>query len=145
MKHFETSILIEAPVTDVWNTLMKHEAYSEWNPFVKSIEGKAIKGEKIKVCLQMEGSKPMNISPTVLLNKKEQEFRWLGHMGTKGLFDGEHYFKIEAVSSNETRLVHGEVFSGILSGLILMLVGEKTLKGFKAMNEALKQRVEQSL
>jgi hypothetical protein len=39
--------------------------------------------------------------------------------------------------------VHGENFSGWLSGLILWLIQKETIRGFKAMNEALKIKAEQ--
>jgi hypothetical protein len=58
-----------------------------------------------------------------------------------GLFDGEHYFRVEALSAHSTRFVHGEHFSGILIGLMSGLL-KKTDRGFALMNEALKKRAE---
>jgi len=59
-----------------------------------------------------------------------------------GLFDGEHFFKLETIDNDTTRFVHGEQFTGVLSGLIYKMVGEDTKTGFIKMNEALKNRVE---
>lgn len=145
MKNYQTEISINAPAEKVWETLMDHKNYGDWNPFITSIEGNAKVNEVLKVNLQMEGSKGMSIAPKVLQNDGKSEFRWLGHMGFKGLFDGEHYFKVEAISPTESRFIHGENFSGILRSLILAMVGKKTLQGFKAMNLALKNRVEANL
>jgi len=80
--------------------------------------------------------------PKVLVAKETQEFRWLGSLGIKGIFDGEHYFILEEISPNQTRFIHGENFGGILSGWIMNMIVEDTLNGFQAMNKALKQRCE---
>jgi hypothetical protein len=66
----------------------------------------------------------------------------LGKLGIKGVLDGEHYFQLKVIDSQKTELIHGENFSGILSGLLLKMIGEKTKNGFEAMNEALKIEVE---
>ena len=85
----------------------------------------------------------MNFKPTVLKADTNQEFRWKGHLFVKGLFDGEHFFKLEETAEGHTRFIHGENFSGILSGMVLKKVGKATRAGFAAMNEALKNQVEQ--
>ncbi|MCG8697794.1 MAG: SRPBCC domain-containing protein, partial [Bacteroidales bacterium] len=67
---------------------------------------------------------------------------WLGHLFIPGLFDGLHYFKIEEVETNKVILEQGESFKGILAGMMMKSIGEQTRKGFVAMNNALKERVE---
>jgi len=142
MKNLETEIIIDAPKGKVWNLLMKHETYSDWNPFIKSIKGAVNVGKTIKVTLQPENKKPMIFTPVVLEKRKEEEFRWLGHFIVKGIFDGEHYFKLKDLGSGKTHFTQGENFRGILTGLFLRMVGESTLNGFNAMNMALKKQVE---
>jgi hypothetical protein len=142
MKQYETDILINAPKEEVWATLMDHASYASWNPFIVAISGGAEVGSQLQVSLQLDNAKPMNFEPVVLVNKTGREFRWRGKMLVKGLFDGEHYFKLEAINERETRLIHGEIFSGLLTRPILSMIGKKTLSGFKTMNEALKARIE---
>ncbi len=142
MKELTTEIIIDATPNQVWNILMAKEEYPNWNPFIKSIKGSTEKGKQIEVSIQPPGSKPMVFKPTVLRNETAKEFRWLGHLFVKGLFDGEHYFKLEATKANQTKFTHGEAFTGILSGVLLKMIGENTLKGFIAMNEALKVKAE---
>ena len=84
----------------------------------------------------------MTFTPVVLVNQPNQEFRWKGKLFVKGLFDGEHYFKLEKISATETRFLHGEHFTGILKGLVLKMIEADTIKGFEAMNLALKSRIE---
>jgi hypothetical protein len=142
MKQLETEITINAAPSAVWKVLMDFKAYGEWNPFVVSIKGKADVAAYLKTSIKMEGKKPMDFEPEVLVVRTNQEFRWKGKMFVKGLFDGEHYFILEEKEDGRTELIHGELFTGILAGLILKMIKEDTLKGFESMNEALKIRVE---
>ena len=142
MRTLETRININANAEQVWNVLTDFGSYPNWNPFVINVSGKTEVGEQIEVDLKMEGSKPQTFKPEVLVNDKDREFRWIGKLFVKGLFDGEHYFKLKEVDGM-VELTHGENFSGAFVALVLSLIGEKTEAGFKAMNHALKSRVEQ--
>lgn len=142
VKSLKTEIIINAPVAKVWQVLTNFEAYPEWNPFIIKIIGNLEIGHKLEAIIQAEGQSAMTFKPTVLKVEEEKEFRWLGHLFIRGLFDGEHYFELEALGPQQTKLIHGENFSGILVGLLLKRIGDGTLAGFKAMNKALKERVE---
>lgn len=143
MKELKTTILINAPITRVWQILTDQEAYSEWNPFIKKMEGKLAIGEIIAVEIQPPGQKPMTFKPQIKVYTPQQEFRWLGHLFVPGIFDGEHYFKLEATGNRQTKLIHGERFSGLFAGVILKMMGTNTKAGFEVMNEALKLRAEE--
>ena len=142
MRSIKTEIVVNAPVEKVWNILMDHGSYPQWNPFIKNISGNPDVGSQIAVTIQSPGNSPMDFAPTVLVNKTNQEFRWIGKLGIKGVFDGEHYFTLEQVGPNQTKFVHGENFTGLLSGIFMMMIREDTEKGFVLMNNALKQRSE---
>lgn len=83
----------------------------------------------------------MTFKPVVLKFEPKKEFRWKGKLGIQGIFDGEHYFILEEVDNNQTKLIHGEKFSGILV-YVMGNVLEKTKIGFELMNEALKKQSE---
>ena len=59
-----------------------------------------------------------------------------------GVFDGEHYFKLEAKADGGLVFHHGELFSGILVPLFKRSLDGATRQGFIAMNEALKREAE---
>lgn len=143
MREIKTEITINAPTAEVWKILMEHETYPEWNPFIKKVEGSKIVGESLQVTVQSEGKKPMNFKPTILENKENHEFRWIGKMGMKGIFDGEHYFILEETAPNQTRFIHGEKFTGILSGILAKMILKDTEAGFNSMNKALKRLSEE--
>lgn len=141
-RKLKTEITINASTEIVWEILSNHNSYSEWNPFIQKISGLPEPGEKLVVSLQLPDSKPMEFKPKVLINEPEKEFRWLGVLFVKGIFDGEHYFILEQISPNGTLFIQGENFRGILSGLMIKMIGKNTLTGFNDMNEALKKRAE---
>lgn len=120
---------------------MDFKAYPQWNPFIVSIRGIKGKGKTLQVALRTKNGKEMDFEPVVLLYKKHDEFRWRGKLGIRGIFDGEHYFALEALGSQQTRFIHGEFFSGILVGFMGRVLND-TLQSFEEMNKALKQRCE---
>jgi len=140
-RSIKTEITIDSSPAKVWEVLMDHEKYPDWNPFIKKISGSQQPGEKLSTTIGSEGNKPMDFSPLVLVNDKEKEFRWVGKVGISGIMDGEHYFLLESVGSGKTKFIQGEDFTGLLSGIFMLMIREDTEGGFKAMNEALNARV----
>jgi hypothetical protein len=70
-----------------------------------------------------------------------RELRWSTKLWFRGLFDGEHFFQLVAVSDRRTRFVNGED----LSGYLVQRMGNRvtrTARGLVGMNEALKKRAE---
>jgi hypothetical protein len=112
-----------------------------WNPFIKSISGNLTQGARLSVYITPPGKSGMRFNPTVLTVRPERELRWLGHFLFPGVFDGEHYFLLESIGENQTRLTQGEKFSGLLVGLLSGTLSA-TEAGFKAMNTALKCEAE---
>jgi hypothetical protein len=90
---------------------MDHESYPTWNPFIKQISGTNQPGEYSLVEIQAGTNKPMQFTPIVITNNQGQEFRWRGKLLVKGIFDGEHYFIVEPVGSDQSRFIHGENFT----------------------------------
>lgn len=143
MHQLETQIEIEAPVELVWSLLIDFASYPRWNPFVRSIEGALEVGQSLNVFIQPPGaSSGMRFHPTVLAAQPNRELRWKGKLFMPGLFDGEHYFKLEAEPGGELTFRQGEIFSGILVPLFRRSLDGATKQGFVAMNEALKHEAE---
>ena len=138
----ETEIEIEAPADAVWKELANTEAYADWNPFVRRISGNLKVGEFLQVTVGADGNTQMDFTPEVLVASENQELRWVGRLGFKGIFDGEHYFILEETDRGTTVFRHGENFTGLLGYPLIGLIREDTHNGFVAMNEALKARAE---
>lgn len=141
MKKIETEISILASPNQVWDVLTDFARYPDWNTFVRSIQGEKKVGGWLEVQIQPPGGSGMTFRPEVLRFDAEKEFRWKGKLFVKGIFDGEHYFILQKKGEKETRLIHGEIFSGFLVGVLSGMLS-KTEAGFKLMNEALKTECE---
>jgi hypothetical protein len=136
MSIIATEIYINASPATVWSVLMDFKSYPEWNPFLKSINGKPKVGERLSIEIMDTGFKP-----TVLVCEEHKHFEWLGHLLIPGLFDGQHKFEL-IKQGDGTLLKHGESFKGLLFPLFRKKLLPKTKAGFELMNEALKLRVE---
>ena len=140
--YIETEIEIAAPASVVWKELADTDAYADWNPFVRHISSNLEAGEFLQVTVGADGNSPMDFTPEVLVADENEELRWVGRLGFKGIFDGEHYFILEETDRGTTIFRHGENFTGLLGYPLIALIREDTHKGFLAMNEALKARAE---
>ena len=144
MNQIKSEIIINAPIELIWNTLLDFKSYPNWNPFIKKIKGSPIVGSKLAVTIQPSGQKPMVFCPKIF-TISDYHFAWLGSLGIKGLFDGEHNFKLQQESTNQVKLLHFENFSGILHKPILAMIRKSTQTGFESMNLALKNLCEQKV
>lgn len=142
MHHLHTQIQIAAPIERVWSLLIDLPSHARWNPFVRSIEGTLETGQTLKVFIQPPGTRGMRFQPTVLAVHDGRELRWKGKLLVPGLFDGEHYFKLEARPAGGTIFHQGELFSGLLVPLFRRSLDGATQQGFVAMNEALRREAE---
>lgn len=140
-----TSIEIDAPANVVWEIITDFDRFELWNPFIRSIDGTAIIGTKLKIEIKPPGGNAMTFRPVVLVVEPERELRWLGRLIFPGIFDGEHRFQIESLSDRRVRFVHSEQFSGLLVPLFWRSLDAQTRRGFEKMNQALKLRSEQSI
>lgn len=140
MREIKTEIIIDAPLKKVWNVLTDNEKYGEWNPFILKMEGRLKEGEKLKNVLLIDGKKE-TFKPVILAFEPEKKLEWVGTLPL-GMLRGQHYFILEKINNNQTKLRHGEQFSGWLSGLIMNKICEPTRNGFQQMNAALKLRAE---
>src|SRR5688572_12245292 len=143
MHEIVTVTEINASPRSVWNVLLDFPAHAEWNPFVRSIEGTPREGETLKVSIQPVGGKRMTFRPRVLRATPNQELRWLGRLLLPGIFDGEHFFRIEPLDGGRrAKFVHGERFTGLLLPFLRKSLDRGTRAGFEVMNQAIKARVE---
>jgi hypothetical protein len=143
MRELRSEITIEADAETIWAVLTDTVSYPEWNPFITRIDGELAVGNKLRVRIEPPGGTPMTFRPTCLERTNGRRLRWLGSLGIKGIFDGEHIFELESIGVGKTRLTQRENFSGLLVPLLWRSVAPNTLRGFEAMNLKLKSRAEE--
>ena len=136
-----TELEIAAPVQEVWGILTDFARYPEWNPFITEIASDGVEGRPLRVHLSLPEVRDYQLKPRLVCFRENRELRWCGHLLFPGLFDGEHFFRLEEVGPGRTRFIQGENFEGILvrfSGRTIT----RAARGFVYMNEALKRRAE---
>jgi hypothetical protein len=143
MKHIESTVEIDATPEQVWSVLTDLAAFAEWNPFILEASGELREGGRLSVRIQPPRGRVMGFRPTVTELDPGRELRWLGKLGVRGVFDGEHSHHLEPAGAGATRYTQSERFSGLLTWFASGTL-KKTLHGFEAMNIALKQRVERA-
>ena len=140
-KEIKTEILINSDPKRVWQVLTDFKSYPNWNPFIKSIRGEKIVGNKLATEILPPNRRIMKFTPVLLEVDSERELRWLGSGPVRGIFDGEHYFKIIPQENGSVKFIQGEKFSGILVRFMPKLLAD-TKHGFEQMNEALRKECE---
>jgi len=144
VREVRAETLVDAPPGTVWRVLTDFVSYPDWNPFIRSIEGKPWVGTRLSVEIRPPGKRSMRFRPRVLRVAKDRELRWIGRVLVAGLFDGEHRFTI-IPEDGGSRFVQAEVFTGLLVPVVdLTDTLRATHLGFLLMNRALKERAERS-
>lgn len=136
-KEIKTQITINASKEKVWTILTNFENYPSWNPFIKKLTGDMIIGKNIRIELE-----DMSFKPELLIFKPNEELRWKGKFLFKGIFDGEHSFRIKENGDGTVTFFHEEVFNGILVSFLSKKLDTETKKGFIKMNDKLKELAE---
>jgi hypothetical protein len=142
MKELHSEIEIAASAERVWDILTDFASYPQWNPFIRRISGELEVGARLQVRLEAPDSRGITMRPTVLRAEPNRLMRWVGHLFVPGLLDGEHSLATQPLEENRVRFVQHEVFKGVLVPLLARSLDNNTLRGFKEMNEALKERAE---
>lgn len=136
-----TEVEISAPCAEVWGILTDFPRYQEWNPFITEISSDAVEGHPLQLMLSLPEGRDLKLKLRLLRFEQNRELRWRGHLLFPGLFDGEHFFRLEELGPRRTRLVQGENFSGVLLRFTGRTITRRA-RGFVYMNNALKRRAE---
>jgi hypothetical protein len=139
MKEYHTEIVVSASPEAVWTVLIDFSGYPEWNPLVGWLRGDFCRNGTIEMFI-----KPLNRSfhATIKQLQDDRAFSWVGVQGAKWFLSGEHYYRLERIDNNSTKLFHGEIFRGLGSFFISNSLLKKMEKAFHQHNQALKERVE---
>jgi hypothetical protein len=141
VKEIRTEIEINAGAEKVWEILADFEKYDKWNPFIYKIIGQAKEGSKIEIHLETPSGKRRKYEPTVTKVDQGYELRW---MGKSWVLNGEHIFTIEQLGQQRVRLVHREVFDGLLTSFFGKNLDTDVKQGLEKMNRALKETAERA-
>jgi hypothetical protein len=132
---------ITAPIGHVYGVLTDFRSYEEWNPFLTSVSGQLVVGQKLSVEMSLPEGRSYVLEPEITQVTENAEVRWRGRYLSPRLLEAEHFFLLSERPGGVTRVVQGQNFSGFL----LRFAGnELTLsaRGAVYLNLALKKRAE---
>jgi hypothetical protein len=142
MIELSCSIDIRAPLEVVWQALTDLPRFCEWNPFIREASGEPRAGGRVRVRVQPSVAIPVVFHADVLRSVERRELRWRGHFLAPWLASGEHTFTLEPRATGGVHFVQREVFRGLLPWLVGRPLAREAMRGFQAMNRALRVRAE---
>jgi uncharacterized protein YndB with AHSA1/START domain len=113
--HYEASTTIDAEPSTVWRVLTDVQQWPSWDSGVKSVEGDATLGGKVKVEVEANPGKAFPVKVTELDAPRRMVFT--GGMPL-GLFKGERTYTLEPAAPGGTRFTMREAYTGPLRPLI---------------------------
>ncbi|PIB36621.1 hypothetical protein BFP72_15040 [Reichenbachiella sp. 5M10] len=140
MKEIRTEILIAAPIEVLWRVFIDFESYSDWNS-IMTVSGELAVGHRLKLTVNLNG-KVSSFRPKLTVIEDQRQVEWVGNLGHRRIFSGNHYFHFLPEGEGQTRFVHGERFSGVFSRGILKKVMDPTEEAFHKFNASLKEYAE---
>lgn len=138
----ETSVIVDAPLARVWETLCGFDRYQDWNPFMVAIDGKCRRGARLLVQVAPPGQALLTFRPKITHVRKRREMRWSSAVLAPGLFGGEHRFRLDPVDKLQCRLIQENLVSGVLLEMFAPALLASARRGMDTMNAALKLRSE---
>ena len=133
----ETSVLIAAPIAEIWRVLTAFNSYGDWNSQLLRIDGIAVVGSRL--VLNPVGEPPKSVTVEELAPYR---MRWVGGADDLADFKGDHFFELEPVAANATLFLHREFFTGRLVLPILAAYRDAIHLNFEAFNSCLQAVVE---
>ena len=137
MKHYESTVSVEAPPDAVWSVLTDAGAWSAWDSGVTGVEGRIAEGEKITVRTEVSPGRAFPVTVTALERPRRMVFR--GGMPL-GLFRGERTYTLTPDGPRTTFRMREE-YTGPLLGLIWRSMPDLQ-PSFDRFAAGLKRRVE---
>jgi hypothetical protein len=144
LKEIHTQIDIKASAERAWQVLIDFNNYSQWNPFIRQINGAPKVGTKLEIHLHTASGKRRIYKPTVTKLEPYHELRWFGKSFVPGMFNGEHIFNIETLGVNHILFLYREVFTGLGVALAGDRLDRDLYQSFEKMNNAFKEKLEKA-
>jgi hypothetical protein len=117
MKAFRTSISIRSTPATIWSLLTDAAGYPSWNKTVQSVDGTIAVGQKVTVRPTINPKQAFPVRVASL--EPETRMVWRGGLPVGFLFKGERVFTLTPAGDGTVEFSMCEVFSGLLSPLIL--------------------------
>lgn len=144
LQEITTEIEISAPPEKVWSILTDINNWQEWSPIIKNSRGTAAAGSELTITMtgKNEGEEGPTYSPVITDLEAPGYLRWRAHMLAGFIFTNYKVLKLEE-SGSGTRLIHKEMFKGLLAPIMCGQMEKGVPPMLNSMNQALKELAEQ--
>ncbi|MFD1191200.1 MULTISPECIES: SRPBCC family protein [Phenylobacterium] len=137
----EHRIGVQAPAEIIWEILADLPSWSAWNPLYPEAAGEIRIGSVLTLRLALPGQPDRMINPVVMEWVPLEQLHWrLSMLG--GMVTSVRYIEIEALGPGNCIVSNGEIFTGLLGGLVVGRLRKSIRRGFTEMGEALAARAE---
>jgi hypothetical protein len=144
MPNLHTEIEIAAAQPDVWQALVRKDAWKYWNTFLYDCNARRIFQEGQDVFLSLKrlpGEEETEFQPRITRVIPDRCLRWVS---TLPGFVNEHRFELQALGRDRTLYIHQEKFSGLFTRAVFPFIRQDEYQGMKRMARELKWYLEGS-
>ncbi len=134
-----TTTIVDAPRERVWRVVADFDAYPEWNPYIRRVEGHPEEGGTLEVRLEPPGGEAQDVSASVAIFRPPRKIQWQSRLLVPGLRDLEYEVIIEPIGAHRAEVFQQARHEGLLA---VFADEQQTRAGLLAMSRALKSRVE---
>jgi hypothetical protein len=138
MRHYESSVLIEAAPESVWAVLADAARYPDWDSGVTAVDGDIVDGGRITVHAEVSGGRAF---PVLVALDPPRLMVWTGGLPL-GLFRGTRTFGLDDAPGRATLVTMREEYTGPLLGLVWRTMPDLQ-PSFDRFVNGLKARVEE--
>ena len=138
-----TEIDIVAPPEKVWAVLSDINSWYEWNPIVNHSTGDSLLGSTLSITMigEKDHQDVPKYHPIITHLDAPNYFHWRAVMMAGFVMANDKVFELEATSTG-TRLVHKELFKGMIVPIFRNKFDKNVPLMLNAMNQALKEQAE---
>ena len=143
MSTIKTEIEISAPPSKVWSILSDINNWQEWSPIIKESNGIASVGSELTITMigKNEGENGPIYNPVITELDAPTLLRWRANMLNDFIFTNFKVIELKETNSG-TRLIHKELFKGLLAPIFCDQMEEGVPPMLNTMNRALKELAE---
>lgn len=143
LQEIKTEIEISAPPSKVWSILSDINNWQEWSPIIKESSGIASVGSELTITMigKNEGENGPIYNPIITELDAPTLLRWRANMLNDFIFTNFKVIELKETNSG-TRLIHKELFKGLLAPIFCDQMEEGVPPMLNTMNRALKELAE---
>ncbi len=143
LHEIRTEIDIAAPPEKVWAIITDIDSWGEWSPIINSAEGNAELNATLTITMisKKAGKDGPVYQPEITHFDAPNYFHWRAVMFSEVIMTNDKVFELEKTETG-TRLVHKELFKGMMLPIFCNKFDENVPAMLNSMNQALKELAE---